>query len=271
MMRPRSLRIFVICAVCRCSRSSPHGDGLRRPSASSANSPARGHEIHLAARRVDLAAELPGNVHLHRAGHSRRRPRLARVHAAPARLYRRLAAEGGFDLVHQLNPVDVGISLALADAKPPLVLGPYVPDWAPTGAGADAEVSAAALRAKRVVRALQQRRAAAVLLSTAAAGRRSSAGTRAFVHELPSGIDDRAWLPARRQGGRTSCSWPTSRCARASACCSTRSSGSRRELPEARLMIAGGGPEPGSVRAPRARHRPRSPGSSCSATSSVPW
>jgi L-malate glycosyltransferase len=122
----------------------------------------------------------------------------ARFMVATRRLYRRLAGQRGFDLVHQLNPVDVGVSLVLTGITVPIVLGPYVPDWPASGEGADAVVSPAARRIKRVLRAAQQRRATTVLLSTPAAASKLEIKARAGLHvrELPPGIDANAWLPA---------------------------------------------------------------------------
>ena len=84
-------------------------------------------------------------------------------------MYRAIAHSARFDLVHQLNPVDVGVSLALVDVRVPVVLGPYVPDWAASGPGANPLLSAGGLRGKQLLRAMQQRQATTVLLSTPAA------------------------------------------------------------------------------------------------------
>lgn len=145
---------------------------------------------------VSLRAQLPENVHLHRvADADSGRPRFM---WELRRLYRRLGESRRFDLIHQLNPVDVGVSLALAGDATPLVLGPYIPDWAPSGPGADTPVGPLVLRVKRVLRAEQQRRATTVLLSTEAAATKLErrASLQALVHELPHGIDDRVWRPA---------------------------------------------------------------------------
>ena len=172
----------------------PHGDGLVgygfiRELGN------RGHELEVAAGKVDLAGALPDRVRVHALGQdgASRLTFMWRLR----RLYGRLARERPFDAVHQLTPVDVGVSLALpGDA--PLVLGPYVPDWPPSGPGADGEVGALALRVKRSLRRAQQARAAAVLLSTsAAAGKLElSSARRERVHELPLGVDATFWRPA---------------------------------------------------------------------------
>jgi glycosyltransferase involved in cell wall biosynthesis len=171
----------------------PHGDGLVgygfiRELGN------RGHELEVAAGKVDLAGVLPGNVRVHRLGQDG--PSRLTFMWRLRRLYERLERERPFDAVHQLTPVDVGVSLAFpGDA--PLVLGPYVPDWPPSGPGADGEVGALARRVKRSLRRAQQARAAAVLLSTsAAAGKLELSGAeRERVHELPLGVDAEFWRP----------------------------------------------------------------------------
>jgi glycosyltransferase involved in cell wall biosynthesis len=238
------LRIFVIPASAMLTDHLPHGDGLVAHGFIREIA-ARGHELHVAAGEVDLKRDIPGDVHFHRLGTAGgRMGYMRRVRG----LYRRLCAEREFDMIHQLNPVDVGVSLALADAKPPLVLGPYVPDWASSGPGADADVSAAALRAKRIVRALQQRRAAAVLLSTQAASEKVSAGTRARVHELPPGIDERAWAAAPAPGGQDVLFLANLEVRKGIRVLLDAFERIAPELPEARLRIAGGGPETDVVR-----------------------
>jgi glycosyltransferase involved in cell wall biosynthesis len=175
----------------------PHGDGLVAHGFIREMG-TRGHELHVAAAGLDIGAELPEPVHVHRLTQPGEAvPGRLRVMRKMRTLARVLSREAPFDLVHQLNPVDVGVSLAVAGLGAPVVLGPYVPDWAPSGPGADKAASAAALRAKRVLRAAQQRRAATVLLSTQAARSKLEAWARprVRVREVSPGIDERAWLP----------------------------------------------------------------------------
>lgn len=201
-MTPLSLRIFVVSGAALLTDHRPHGDGLVaygfiRELAR------RGHEIHVAAGRVDLSAELPANVRVYPlirdGGHSRAERVL--FMARLRRLYRRLGGPAAFEVVHQLTPVEVGVSLALGDLGVPLVLGPYVPDWPSSGEGADGTVGPLALRAKRVVRAAQQSRATTVLLSTPAASSKVERpeGSRLRVRDLPLGVDDRAWVPVEEK------------------------------------------------------------------------
>ena len=187
-------RIFVLPGSAMFTDNRPHGDGLvgygfvRQLALD-------GHELHVAAGRVDLRGELPGNVHLYELGADD--PHRLSFMWRVRRLYARLARGRTFDLVHQLTPVEVGVSLALPRGRAPLVLGPYVPDWAPSGVGADAEVSGAVLRVKRLLRAAQQRRAACVLVSTPAAESKVELrGRPERVHELPLGVDEQFWRPS---------------------------------------------------------------------------
>lgn len=196
--RMASLRIFAVPPAAMITDHRPHGDGLIAFSFIRELA-ARGHELHVAAGRVELRADVPAGVHIHRLseGEPTKMSRL-RFAGAVRRLYGRLSSSTSFDLVHQLTPVEVGVSLALADTSTPLVLGPYVPDWPASGVGADRVVGPRTLRVKRALRAAQQRRATTVLLSTPAAASKleQAAGKGLRVHELPLGVDDRAWLPA---------------------------------------------------------------------------
>ena len=190
-----AFRIFVLPGSAMFTDNRPHGDGLvaygfvRQLALD-------GHELHVAAGHVDLRGELPANVHLYELGADD--PHRLSFMWRVRRLYARLARVRTFDLVHQLTPVDVGVSLALPRSGAPLVLGPYVPDWAPSGVGADAEVGGAVLRVKRLLRAAQQARAACVLVSTPAAESKVELRGRRWerVHELPLGVDEQFWRPS---------------------------------------------------------------------------
>src|SRR5271163_2743784 len=73
----------------------------------------RGHEIHVAVERAEIAQPLPANVVLHHIGDNGRTPRpvfMARMRM----LFDRVRRKTQFDVIHQLNPVFSGMSLALA-------------------------------------------------------------------------------------------------------------------------------------------------------------
>ncbi|MEA2420310.1 MAG: L-malate glycosyltransferase, partial [Thermoleophilaceae bacterium] len=166
------------------------------------------------------------------------------------RLYRRLARARRFDVAHQLNPVDVGVSLALTGDQTPVVLGPYYSDWAPSGPGSDAQIGALALRVKRVLRAAQQRRAATLLLSTPdAASKVEPEGRRAHVHELPHGIDERLWRPPSPAPAlQTILFLANLEVRKGIHVLLDAFEALAPRLPDARLQVAGDGPEGDSVR-----------------------
>lgn len=170
----------------------------------------RGHRLHVACQKVALSRPLPPGVTLHPLGveESLRAAGRVRYMRRLRALYERLDAAEGIDVAHQLNPVDVGLSLALP-ARVPLVLGPYIPDWplrgrAPETLTPRAQVQAAvAEQARRALRFAQQRRAQAILITTPAA--RAKVQTRReppAVEVLPYGIDAAAYAPARPDPGR---------------------------------------------------------------------
>ena len=220
----------------------------------------RGHRLHVACQRVDVASAPRDDLRLYPLTgapklHARRRIRyMGRVR----RLYAAIAARERIDLVHQLNPVDAGLSLALPRSAAPVVLGPYVPDWpdgssrhdaAPHAPGAR-ERAGSALR--RAARRRQQQRAALVLLS--------SEGARTKV--APDVPDDRVaivppGIEARRFAG------PAANGARRPPTVLFLANVQVRKgvftlvdafeqvaaaLPEARLVVAGGGADADALR-----------------------
>jgi len=192
-------RLFVAHPSSLLTDHRPHGDGLVAYGFISELA-SRGHELHVAVERADIRTELPPNVHLHRLGPGRGPAPLDRLGFMwrMRRLYRRLAQTAPFDLVHQLNPVDVGLSLAIPDAGVPVVLGPYVPDWPGAPKPGGRLLRPAAVRVNEALRAAQQRRATTVLLSTPAASSRLAADGPA-VHVISGGIDDHEWAPPADQ------------------------------------------------------------------------
>jgi glycosyltransferase involved in cell wall biosynthesis len=197
------LRIFVAHPSAVLTDHRAHGDGLVsfgfiRELGS------RGHELHVAAEEVDVRAALPPNVHVHALDVGGRPTWVHRLRfmRRMRRLYRRLSRTATFDVIHQLNPVDVGLSLGLADVQVPVVLGPYVPDWPTAREGAGLTVGRTTAPVKRVLRAAQQCRAATVLVSTPAAASKVElhGSWRPRVRELSPGIDERTWRPAAHSG-----------------------------------------------------------------------
>ena len=151
----------------------------------------RGHRLHVACQRVDVAAPPRDDLRLYpltdapKLGGRRRIRYMGRVR----RLYAAIAERERIDLVHQLNPVDVGLSLALPRSAAPVVLGPYVPDW-PGGSSRLRRRRGRRMRARPGVGRAPRRRAAA-----AAAPRRARP---ALLRGRP---DEGGARPARRPRG----------------------------------------------------------------------
>ena len=129
------------------------------------------------------------------------------------------------------------------------MLGPYVPDWIP-GDDAATRQNPVAHRLKRSLRAAEQRYATTVLTSNPAAVEKVVARSRRGpqVHELPLGVDTRTWHPSSGNGvgqevlflanldNRKGVHVLLDAFARLAP-----------ELPQARLVVAGGGPEAAEV------------------------
>jgi glycosyltransferase involved in cell wall biosynthesis len=146
----------------------------------------RGHDVSVACQEIDLARPAPSNIHLYPITPLNIKP-LERIGFAVnmRRLFVRLNAEKQFDIAHQLNPVNAGLSLGLAGIDVPLILGPYVSNWP----------SARPSRIKRLapdaISSLQQRFADAIVLSSESA--RSRILNNRFppdqIFTIPYGID----------------------------------------------------------------------------------
>jgi L-malate glycosyltransferase len=102
-------------------------------------------------------------------------------------------------VIHQMNPVFTGLSLALIGVETPLVLGAFVPRWQTTDDPARLSMKARLVeRGERVVARIQQARAAALLVASVEARSRIHEGERhrGRTFEVPHGID-LARFPAR--------------------------------------------------------------------------
>jgi glycosyltransferase involved in cell wall biosynthesis len=210
---PGPFHIFVPHCSDLLTDHLPHGDGLIAHGFLTSLA-RRGHRLHVVAHRVELRQPLHPNISLHviplrrLRGVRSRLEYMFRVRC----LMQQLKKSCAFDLIHQLNPVFTGVSLALLGSGLPLVLGTYVarwpedPDawswgggwaggWGGGWAGGWAERVAA--RGRDLVAALQQRRADALLLTTPAAWNRlpNPAAVRSRIHPLPHGIDTELFSP----------------------------------------------------------------------------
>jgi glycosyltransferase involved in cell wall biosynthesis len=202
------LVIFVPHASDLLTDHHPHGDGLVAFEVASRLARA-GHEVHVAAPRIDVAGELPAGLHLYELRVPGETGGLGRFRymLEVRRLFERLRRTRAIDVVHQLNPVFTGISLALTGARVPIVLGSFVGDW-PQNSERRAQAQGAftpfARGVKRRIAALQQRQADALLVTTPAARSRIVDAKREEkkIVTIPHGIDPERYpvAPARTDG-----------------------------------------------------------------------
>ncbi len=195
----RTLNIFIPHCSDLLTDHRPHGDGLVA-NGFIRHLAERGHNLYVAAERVDVRHPFPSNVRLHslqqKSGPLARLAYMARMR----RLYRHYSRTVRFDVIHQLNPVFTGMSLALVGAQPPLVLGPYVARWPndPDAAGASVKPLAHLLTSLRAgIARRQQAHASILLLTTPAAVDRIPAYEvlAARTRMLPHGLDTNLFVP----------------------------------------------------------------------------
>ena len=195
----RRLTIFIVHPSELLTDHLPHGDGrvawgfiheLGR----------RGHRVHVACQRIDLAEPPPANVTLHIVPLRKKTEtaRLVEYMVRCGQLYRRLARHERFDVAHQLNPVFTGLSLALTGTRVPIVLGPYVAQWPFNWEGERWKFNLRHVLTRRVLVFLQQRNAAALLVTTNAAVETKvipMRSIRARVRKQQLGIDLQEFAP----------------------------------------------------------------------------
>ena len=179
----------------------PHGDGLVAHGFIKRLAE-RGHSLFVAAEQVSLECPLSSMVRvfpLQRRFGAGGLGRLAYMQEL-RRLYRKLERTVDFDLIHQLNPVYTGITLALWAMNKPVVLGPYVAEW-PTDpdaiSGTRPFIHSILRNVKASAARLQQGGASALLVTTEEARLRVVNGERRrfSTHLLPHGIDSDFFSP----------------------------------------------------------------------------
>jgi glycosyltransferase involved in cell wall biosynthesis len=180
------MRIFVPHASDTLTDHLAHGDGLVAWEVVTRLA-RRGHEVHVASPRIDVTGEVPRTLRLHELSPLGGVPLVGRLGymVAVRRLYETLRRDGPIDVVHQLNPVFTGISLAFEGTHVPVVLGSFVGDWP------GSEGRRATRIVKRTIASLQQRSARALLVTTPAARSRIVRCVRdgEKIRTLPHGID----------------------------------------------------------------------------------
>lgn len=195
---PRPLNIFVPHCSDVLTDHLPHGDGLIAHGFITSLA-RRGHRLHVAAQRVELREPIHPNVKIYSLALKRSRGMRSRLEYIfrVRRLMRTLKKSQRFDLVHQLNPVFTGISLAMAGSGLPLVLGNYVARW-PNDPDALTVGSGRVMATIRdLIAAVQQRQAAALVVTTPAAWNRlpDLGAVRSRIHVIPHGLDTELFSP----------------------------------------------------------------------------
>ena len=203
----RRLRIFVAHPSEMLTDYLPHGDGLVAFSYISRLA-VRGHELHVAAQGVELRDPVPSTLTIHRLSRAGTSPLHRLVFMTRMRqLFARLHRQVPFDVIHQMNPVFTGLSLALVGVETPLVLGAFVPRWQTTDDPARLSLRARLVeRGERVVGRMQQKRATALLVASAAARSRihEPERHRGRIFEVPHGIDPAHFPPRAAPPSRPS-------------------------------------------------------------------
>ncbi len=199
---PSALTIFVPHCSDLLTDHRPHGDGLIAHGFITSLAH-RGHRLHVAAQRVDLRQPLHPNISLYEIPLRKSGRMFSRLEYmfAVRRLFHHLQKQRNFDLIHQLNPVFTGLSLALLGSGLPLVLGTYVARW-PNDPDSIASQKSWLRRpiafARDLLSDLQQRHADTLVLTTRAARNRLPRATalEARIRTLPHGVDTELFSPA---------------------------------------------------------------------------
>lgn len=162
-----------------------------------------GHVLHVATRFADYRDPLPPNVIVHQMRKRAEDPEPSKFAYLlwTRRLLTELRTTVQFDLIHELNPVFAALSLAFAGSGIPVVLGPTFSAWPSDADGKRPPLQEARRRAvhalKNIVMREQHRRASAILLSTYAAldNLQKPARHLGRLFLLPPGVDAEKLTP----------------------------------------------------------------------------
>jgi len=208
----KKLSIFISHPSEFLTDHQPHGDGLM-VFEFILRLAQRGHTIHIpgpSARtisQIDIQQQLPENVHFYPAELWTSFETLNPIEymIRVRQIFDHLCRSTNIDIVHQLNPVNPGLSWSVTNRKIPLVLGVFVPSWPAGSAPLQYKASMLGALSSSVVKPFvrwcdrqQQLKAEALLLSTPAARSRlyNPDNGRANIKILPYGIDPQKYCPA---------------------------------------------------------------------------
>jgi glycosyltransferase involved in cell wall biosynthesis len=195
---PRALYIFVPHCSDVLTDHLPHGDGLIAHGFITSLAQ-RGHRLHVAAQRVELREPIHPNITIYPLALKRVRGMRSRLEYMfrVRSLLQTLKKSQRFDLIHQLNPVFTGISLAMAGSGLPIVLGNYVARWPNDPDALTSGSGRVMAKIRDLIAAVQQRQADALVLTTPAAWNRlpDLQAVRSRIHVIPHGLDTELFSP----------------------------------------------------------------------------
>ncbi len=252
--------IFILHPSDYLTDNAPNGDGLIAFQFIQ-HLAARGHRLHIAVRHAALQQELPPNVVLYEIPCFVKWPLLARLEymIRIRLLFEKLRTSEHIELLHQMNPVFTGLSLAFIDVNLPLVLGTIVPRWPEEYSDCDYGPIRKVLSAARKAIAGAQQRFASVLLLTSPAALNRIPFPRRVQHKirhLQHGINLDLFIPAHsidaseRQIHEPSTILFFAGLLRRKGIFTLLDAFERVavRMPECRLLIAGDGPEAESIK-----------------------
>jgi glycosyltransferase involved in cell wall biosynthesis len=199
----RPLNIFIAHASDFLTDCEPHGDGLVADYFIR-NLMARGHTLHVAVNKCALRDKYADNVKIHfvySGPNQESASSRLRYMVNMRSMFAKLSRECNFDVIHQLNPVVTGLSLALWRTEVPIVLGPHVPAWPRIDKSGKPEPRGAMEKVKSLLKMelwqVQHRIASGIIVSTPAAleKMRVPAAFESKTHVIPIGINTAAFTP----------------------------------------------------------------------------
>ncbi len=246
----RPLTIFISFPTSPLTDWLPNGDGLVAHHFIKGLAE-NGHRLHVATPMADMHAPLPPQVTIYE---MKRPARRSPLHALEYMLWtrrtlNRIRRTTQVDLVHELNPVFSMLSLAFVGSAVPVVLGPHSSRWPDDADGTRSLWESARRRMTTLLKDAcvrqQHRCAKAILLSTPAGlnnvARPEDMMDRLFI--LPPGIDDAAFSvsEASAADGHTVLFLANVIVRKGIASLMDAYERLAARMPEARLVIAGGG------------------------------
>ena len=206
MSNGKKLTIFIAHPSEFLTDCQPHGDGLAAFEFISRLAQ-RGHNLHVAVSAMDIKGELPSNIKLYNAKpwtpFSTINPIEYMIRVR--QILNHIRHNYRVDIIHQLNPVNQGLSFSLIGTEIPIVLGLFLPNWPEESEHPRFKTSFLGAISSTITHRLvekcdrqQQKDAAALLLSTPAAMTRlyEPEVNKSKIHFLPYGIDTTRFFPS---------------------------------------------------------------------------